>query len=37
MRMLSFKEIRPATEWNSAAPTKMNAAQIATAAHRRKS
>jgi hypothetical protein len=36
MRMLSYYEIRPETERSSAAPTKMNAAQLATAAHRRK-
>jgi len=37
MRMLRFAEIKSVTEWNCGVPTKMNAAQIATAAHRRKS
>ena len=36
MRMLRFYEIRWETERPSGAPTKMNAAQLATAAHRRK-
>jgi len=35
MRM-SYHEIRSQTKRPSAAPTKMNAAQLATAAHRRK-
>ena len=35
MRMLSYYEIRSQTERPSGAPTKMNAAQHAVAAHRR--
>jgi hypothetical protein len=36
MRMLSYYEIRSQAERPSGAPTKMNAAQPAAAAHRRK-
>lgn len=36
MRMVSYYEIRSQTERPSGAPTKMNAAQLASAAHRRK-
>lgn len=35
MRMLSYYEVRSQTEHPSGAPTKMNAAQPAAAAHRR--
>jgi len=36
MRVLSY-EVRSETEFQSGPPTKMNATQLATAAHRRKS
>jgi len=36
MRMLNYYEIKSEAERPSGAPTKMNAARLATAAHRRK-